>query len=130
MYSVPAYYMAKVLVETPIIAFTPLLNAIIVYFGIGTTVTASQFFYFYLISLLIAMSASSVGYFVSSIFAKAEDAVNIAPIIVMPMVLFGGFFANSSNYPDWINWLQYLSPIRYGLEALCINEFESREYGP
>jgi ATP-binding cassette, subfamily G (WHITE), eye pigment precursor transporter len=41
MYSVPAYYMAKVLLETPMMCFTPMLNAIIVYFGIGLTVTAS-----------------------------------------------------------------------------------------
>jgi len=41
MYGVPAYYLAKITVETPIMALAPLLNAIIVYFGIGFTVTAS-----------------------------------------------------------------------------------------
>jgi len=41
MYGVPAYYLGKVLVETPVMALNPLLNAIIVYFGIGLTVTAS-----------------------------------------------------------------------------------------
>lgn len=74
------------------------------------------------------MVATSVGYLVSSIFSKAEDAVNIAPIIIMPMILFGGFFSNSANYPAWLGWLQWLSPIRYGHEALCANEFESRQY--
>jgi len=41
MYGVPAYYLAKVIVETPVMALRPLVNAIIVYFGIGLTVTAS-----------------------------------------------------------------------------------------
>lgn len=45
-------------------------------------------------------------------------------------MLFGGFFSNSSGYPDWIGWLQYLSPVRYTFEALVWNEFGSREYGP
>jgi len=41
MYGVPAYYLAKVIVEIPVMALRPLVNAIIVYFGIGLTVTAS-----------------------------------------------------------------------------------------
>lgn len=106
-----------------------MLRTIVIYYGIGLTDSASQFFYFYLVCLLIAMASSSVGYFVSSIFSVSEDAVNIAPVIVMPMVLFGGYFSNSSNYPVWISWLQWLSPVRYGHEALCLNEFENRVYG-
>jgi len=41
MYGVPAYYLAKVVVESPVMALNPLLNAVIVYFGIGLTITAS-----------------------------------------------------------------------------------------
>ncbi|CDW73845.1 abc transporter family protein [Stylonychia lemnae] len=128
MYQVPAYYLAKVLVETPVMALNPLLNAIIVYFGIGLTATASQFFYFYLITLMVSFCAASIGYFVSSLFEKEEDAVGMAPLFVLPQVIFGGFFANSGNYPVWIGWLQYLSPLRYGQEALIINEFLPRTY--
>ena len=64
----------------------------------------------------------------SSIFEKEESASGIAPIIVMPLILFGGQFANSKNIQDWISWLQYISPIRYGLEALVVNEFDERTY--
>ena len=37
--------------------------------------------------------------------------------------MFGGYYANSGSYPNWISWFQYLSPTRYGLEALVRNEF-------
>ena len=43
---------------------------------------------------------------------------------MLPIILFGGVFTNVDTYPAWIRWLQYLSPIRYGLEALVYNEFE------
>jgi ABC-type multidrug transport system permease subunit len=128
MYGVPSYYLSKVLLETPMLAFTPLLNAIIVYFGIGLTVTSSQFFYFYLITLMVSFCATSIGYLVSSLFEKEEDAVGMAPLFVLPQVVFGGFFSNSGNYPVWISWLQYLSPVRYGLEAIIISEFGPRHY--
>ena len=54
MYRVSSYYAAKIIIETPILSFTPLLFAVIVYFKIGLMITASQFFYFYLIILLLA----------------------------------------------------------------------------
>ena len=54
MYEVGPYYSAKIVAETPVISLTPMLFAIIVYFKIGLTITASQFFYFYLIILLLA----------------------------------------------------------------------------
>jgi hypothetical protein len=46
----------------------------------------------------------------------------------MPLILFGGQFANSKNIQAWISWFQYISPIRYGLEAMTVNEFDSRVY--
>jgi ABC-type multidrug transport system permease subunit len=64
----------------------------------------------------------------SSIFDSEESAAKIAPIIVMPLILFGGQFANPDAIPKWIGWLQYISPIRYGLESLVVNEFDSRIY--
>jgi hypothetical protein len=27
------------------------------------------------------------------------------------------------TFPDWIAWIQYISPIRYGFEASMCNEF-------
>jgi ABC-type multidrug transport system permease subunit len=64
----------------------------------------------------------------SSIFIKEEMAVAMAPIVIMPMILFGGQFANSDNIQAWISWFQYLSQIRYSQEALVVNEFSRRTY--
>jgi len=128
MYTVVSYYLAKIVIETPILALTPMSFSIIIYFKIGLIITAAQFFYFYLIVFLLTQCAASFGYFISSIFNKEEMAVALAPVIMMPIILFGGQFANSGNIPEWISRFQYLSPIRYGLEAFVRNEFDSRTY--
>jgi ABC-type multidrug transport system permease subunit len=101
---------------------------VIVYFKIGLTITASQYFYFYLTALLLSISCSSIGYFISSTVAKDETAVAVAPIVMMPLAQFGGFLVNTSTMPKWISWLQYISPIRYALESFTRNEFNSRTY--
>lgn len=128
MYAIIPYYVAKILIDAPAVIIAPMLFSVIVYFKIGLTIAASQFFYFYLILFLVAECSVSLGYFVSSLFDKEESAVAIAPIIMMPLILFGGQFSNSGNLQAWISWFQYVSPIRYGFEALVINEFDSRNY--
>lgn len=130
MYTVGSYYLAKIAAETPILCLTPMIFSIIVYFKIGLTITASQFFYFYLIILLLSQCAASFGYFMSSIFHKEEMAVSLSPVIMMPIMLFGGQFANAGNIQAWISWFQYISPIRYGFESFVRNEFDERSYDP
>jgi hypothetical protein len=39
MYSVGTYYLAKTLVETPVMLLAPLVFSVVVYFGIGITIT-------------------------------------------------------------------------------------------
>ena len=82
-----------------------------------------QFFLFFLTVLLNVQCAASFGYLISSIFESEETAVAIAPIIMLPIILFGGQFANSGDIQAWISWFQYVSPIRYGFEASLRNEF-------
>lgn len=54
MYTVGSYYMAKIISEVPVLSVIPMLFTIIVYFKIGLSITATQFWYFYLIILLLA----------------------------------------------------------------------------
>ncbi len=105
MYSVTAYYSSKIAIELPVFIVIPIFCAIIVYFKIGTAITAGQFFYFYLICFLIVQAAISMGYFMSSVFAHEETAVQVSSAVIMPVILFGGFYSNSGSYMVWISWL-------------------------
>lgn len=116
------------MVEFPLLAVIPMVTTLIIYFKIGLTITAGQFWYFYFIHFLLVQCGASLGYFISCLFEHEETAVGLTGIIVMPMVLFGGQFSNSGTLQAWISWLQYVSPIRYAFEAVIINEFDNRHY--
>lgn len=81
MYSVPTYYLAKVLADTPVLTLAPLVFSLIVYFKIGLTISVSQYFCFYLILLMMVYSASGFGYVISSIFSEGDTAAAMAPLI-------------------------------------------------
>ena len=78
--------------------------------------------------LLQAIFAASTAYILSTGVSKPELALNVSSLVQVPIILFGGFFVNSGTIPKWIRWLQYLSPIKYGMEAMVWNEFGQRKY--
>ena len=77
----------------------------------------------YFILFLCANAAASFGYLLSSLFESESAASSLAPVFVMPMMLFGGLFTNNNEAPEWLSWIQYISPIKYCAEGLTYTEF-------
>lgn len=129
MYSVGPYYLAKTLADTPVILLTPMINILIIYWSMDLARTTEQFFLSYLAQFLIAFTAASIGYFLSSLFEDELTAAGLAPVAIMPMMLFGGLLTNNPGLPGWLTWIQYISPIKYGSEAMLQVEFKYDKHG-
>ena len=129
MYSEVAYFFAKQVTELPILCITPILATVIIYFSLDLAMDVEQFFRFMLLIWLVGLTASSYGFAISAMFTDPQIAANISPFFAMPLVLFGGFLANNNNTPAWLNWIQFVSPIRYCAEGLMWNEFSDDKYG-
>ncbi len=84
----------------------------------------SHFFEVFLVMLLLAQTAIGIGLLISSFAPNVTTATTIAPIFTMPMILFGGTFANTASMPKWLSWLQWVSPIRYANEALAHSQYD------
>ena len=123
MYSVLPYYLSKIIVDTPMIFIPPFIGALITYFILDFYASFEGFIGFFLAQALVCFVASAIGYFISAIFENETTAMGLAPPMVMPMVLFGGQFANNANLPDFLRWIQYISPIKYSTESMMWNEF-------
>lgn len=63
----------------------------------------------------------SLGLMLGSMITDAKSISAITPTLLLPLVLFSGLFKNSGNLPDWIGWIQYLSPIKYTYSAYLQN---------
>jgi len=123
-YSTYAYFMSKQIVELPIIFLIPLVFISIIYFMVGLNSSMERFACSLLILELIVQCAVSFGYFISCLASTPQIAMAMAAPLLMPLMLFGGFFINDGSIPDWINWLKYMSWFKYGNEAMMINQWE------
>ena len=63
---------------------------------IGLAPTGEQFFFHYLTYVLIALNGSSLGLFIGSAILDAKSVSAVIPIVLLPFILFSGFFKNRS----------------------------------
>ncbi|KAI6657322.1 hypothetical protein LOD99_70 [Oopsacas minuta] len=118
LYHISAYYVAKSLAELPIQFFLPSLFFNICYWLSGVAWLPEDlglYFALWLVLLLLVTTGSSVGSFFGAYFIDTSISILYMPVLVLAWMLFGGFY--SRNFPDWLNWLTYISPVNYGFDA-------------
>ncbi|XP_050304753.1 protein white [Anthonomus grandis grandis] len=125
MYRTDVYFLGKTIADIPIFIFLPLLFLSICYFLIGLNSEMPRFFVACGIIVLVANAATSFGYLISCISTTVSMALSIGPPLLLPFLLFGGFFLNIESIPVYLEWLAYLSWFKYGNEALMVNQWEN-----
>ena len=56
-------------------------------------------------TFLTAIASTAMGLFVSSLFTNADRAMTVAPILLMPQILFSGLIFKLSGATEKISWL-------------------------
>jgi len=124
MYGPSPYFWAKITSELPFSIAQPCIFGSIVYFAIGlNAINASFFFMFLFILILTYNSAQGYALVISAAFSDKQLAVTLTPVLIIPFMLFAGFFVAASNIPIWLREFEYISIFKYGYNALLLNQF-------
>lgn len=106
MYSVASYFFGKWLVDLLPAIFSPVMSSLIVYWMVGlNNESAGKFFFFLLVNILQSCIGLGVGYFGGTAFSDAKIAMAVTPLLIMPLMLFAGFYKNSADFASWIGWI-------------------------
>lgn len=130
LYSTWLFYLSRTIVEFPFLILIPLLMSVIMYWMVGLANTAGQFFIFYLVFFLISFAGNSLGLLLGSAISDAKLITVLMPIVILPFVLFSGFYKNRHDLPNWLFWIEYLSPIKYSFISFMknqLNQYENNE---
>jgi ABC-2 type transport system permease protein len=73
---------------------------------------------FYATSALMILSSSAIGVLLGTIANNMQQALMLAFFILFPMAFLSGTTVPVSYMPDLLQWLSYLSPLRYFVEIL------------
>lgn len=72
-----------------------------------------------LTNFLTAFCAASTGLFISALFDNADKAMTVAPILLMPQILFSGIIFKLSGATEVISWFAGCRWSMEGLGATC-----------
>jgi ABC-type multidrug transport system permease subunit len=127
-YKVEPYFLSKLLAETPLSAFFPILSGGIMYYLCGLNPLPGRMFKFLAILVVESMAATALGMSVGSLATSVESAIAIAPAVMVIFIVFGGLYV--VNTPSYLSWVPQISLIRWAYEALCVNEFSGLKLTP
>lgn len=72
---------------------------------------------FYAVSVLMFLSSSGIGVLMGAFAQNMKQVLLLAFFILFPLAFLSGTMVPISNMPPFLQWLTYLSPLRYYVEA-------------
>ena len=124
-YGLFAYYVAKVVSDTPLLVIPPLLYMATMGPMSGLVDSASRFGALYLASVIQVSVAHAWAMVISCGAPSLPVAVFLAPISIMPMILFAGFFKNVADLSWAFRWISYIDHESYCWEVFAIGTFHN-----
>jgi ABC-type multidrug transport system ATPase subunit/pSer/pThr/pTyr-binding forkhead associated (FHA) protein/ABC-type multidrug transport system permease subunit len=113
-----SYIVSKLAMLAIVCAIQSLMLTTVVALTIGLPdfgVFTNAYIEFLITVYLTAISASSIGIFVSSLFKNADRAMTVAPILLMPQLLFSGMIFELSGAS---NYISFIITCRWSMQGL------------
>eukprot|EP00927_Polykrikos_kofoidii_P066646 TRINITY_DN62206_c0_g1_i1.p1 TRINITY_DN62206_c0_g1~~TRINITY_DN62206_c0_g1_i1.p1 ORF type:complete len:664 (+),score=76.22 TRINITY_DN62206_c0_g1_i1:24-1994(+) len=123
MYNTLPYFLSRVLVDLPIKILGPCVFGTITYWLVGFQPSAEKFFTFIGFLILMGLAGNAMGLCLACLFQDIAIALAVAPMFILPLIMFSGFVLNPDSIPVYFRWCEWISPAKYAFAALAQNEF-------
>ncbi|KAF9654055.1 hypothetical protein BDM02DRAFT_3158815 [Thelephora ganbajun] len=97
----------------------------IMYWMAGLAKDPAHFFKFLFIIVLYTLAMTLWNFLLAVAFENGGIATLVSALSALYQMTFAGFFVHLNSIPPVLRWLQWLCPLKYTLEALCVNEVGS-----
>mmetsp|Transcript_119478 Transcript_119478/g.385749 ORF Transcript_119478/g.385749 Transcript_119478/m.385749 type:complete len:662 (+) Transcript_119478:68-2053(+) len=120
-YSVAPYFVSKTLIEMPVVLVCQLLTFLVAYFIMGLQ---GDFMTEVFVTWSLGVTSSSIALVIGCGVASAQKAIQLAPLALIPQMLFSGLFLPVEKIPSSLRWVKYVCPLRYAINLLNHAEFD------
>jgi ATP-binding cassette subfamily G (WHITE) protein 1 len=69
------------------------------------------------------LTGNALGLLCATIGKDPGTGNALVSMIVMPLVIFNGFFVNYDSIPPGVEYIKYISPFKYVFSVLVLNEY-------
>ena len=88
-YRLSAYFVGKVLAETPLELVMPIVFSVITYWMVGLADDGGSFVFFVVIMCLFVLMGSGIGLFLGATMVDVKKALTLSTIVVLGSILLG-----------------------------------------
>lgn len=120
-YGITAYFISKIFVEVPLSFVQTIVQFLLVYFLCDLQ---GSFIFMVLACFGVGMVSNSVAMGIGCLVPDVKDVTELAPLLFVPQILFGGFFIRTSQIPIFLRWAQYLCGMKYAMNLVLMTEFQ------
>eukprot|EP00924_Labyrinthula_sp_SR-Ha-C_P013400 maker-scaffold_5-snap-gene-1.57-mRNA-1 protein AED:0.26 eAED:0.26 QI:181/1/1/1/1/1/2/123/652 len=124
-YGSAAYLFSKVVVDTPKLFIEVLIGMCVTYPMMGME---GNFVLIVLLGTLTGICSAGLGQVIGGAVSNAKAAQEYSPVLLFPQMLFSGLFIPIGNIPEWLQWMQYISIIKYAATVGGIIEFQDCDF--
>ncbi|KAJ1420406.1 ABC-2 type transporter [Ochromonadaceae sp. CCMP2298] len=114
--------LSKMTVEVPLLLIQMFVQFIMSYFLMDLR---GPFINYVAIGFMLGMVSNSLALILGAGLSNVKAVTELANLVFVPQILFGGFFIRMSQVPIWLRWAQYLCGLAYGTKLAFITEFNS-----
>ncbi|KAH8805199.1 putative ABC multidrug transporter [Xylogone sp. PMI_703] len=120
--------LAGIISDAPVKLIIATFFNLILYFLAGLRVEASNFFIFFLFTVIIRFTMSAMFRTVAAVTKTVSQAMAIAGVLVLAIVIYTGYTIPRSYMKPWFKWIIWINPLSYAFEALMVNEFHGTDF--
>ncbi|KAH8501031.1 hypothetical protein H0E87_016020, partial [Populus deltoides] len=124
-----AYAIPAAILKVPLSFLEAFVWTTLTYYVIGYSPEVSRFFRQFLLFFLVHLTSTSMYRFIASIFQTVVASTLAGSLIVLIVLLFGGFLIQKPSMPAWLEWGFWFSPLTFGEIGLTVNEFLAPRWG-
>lgn len=121
-YSVIPYFLANFSTECVTVFIQVLSQQMAAWFLMGFRM---NFFLFLGLNFVLSIASTSIGIFIGCVSENPEIAGQMFPVLIVPQLLFSGFFIQINLIPKFLRWAQYLCSLNYASKLATRYEFGS-----
>lgn len=119
-YGVVPYFISKTLVELPVVLTTQVVSLLICYWAMGLH---GNWMLLVMLGWALGIASSSLALLVGCGVASGQKALQLAPLTLIPQMLFSGLFLPVAKIPSTLRWVRYLCPLKYAINLMTLVEF-------
>jgi len=123
-YGVIPHFIASFVVSVPTCFLNVLVFSAIMYDMAGLYPSARRFWFFFAVLFACSFTGLFLCHLVANCTSNVNSTLTVLPVFIFPSILVSGFVVVLPDLPIWLrSWAPLVSFMRWGFQALVINEF-------